>query len=157
MTDERPMDERALLDALREIAAAVDPVPAPVAAAARSLYTWRTVDAELAELVDDSLLSAAGVRADAPTRMLTFEAADVTLLVEVAEAGPTRRLVGQLLGGAVDAAADLEVTHADGASTAHADALGRFVVDGVPAGLVRLCFRWAQPVTRELATSWVRL
>ena len=53
MVDEQP-DDDALLAALRRIPRHADPVPGPVLEAARGSFTWRTIDAELAELAYDS-------------------------------------------------------------------------------------------------------
>jgi hypothetical protein len=54
-----------LLEELRRIASFVEPVPPETVAAARAAFAWRTIDAELAALVHDSLVdtSAAGLRA----------------------------------------------------------------------------------------------
>ena len=48
-----PADEQ-LLDGLRRAASQFDPPPPAVIEAARSSFTWRTIDAELAALVFDS-------------------------------------------------------------------------------------------------------
>ena len=71
MTD-HPTDP--LLDELRRLARAVDPVPDEVTAYARAALGWRRVDAELAELLADSRLEAlSSTRSGAETaRSLTF-------------------------------------------------------------------------------------
>jgi hypothetical protein len=94
----------ALLAELGEVLRADGPT-ADVIAAAKELFTWRTVDAELAALTFDSLLDddPAAVRATAAApRLLTFEAAGVTVELEVeldvgAASGASRRLVGQVV------------------------------------------------------------
>ena len=62
---------------LAELAAALDaadPVPARVLDAAKESFTWRTIDAELAELVFDSAeQQLAGVRGIDGTRQVTFQ------------------------------------------------------------------------------------
>ncbi len=76
-----------------------DPVPDDVVEAAKGSYSWRTIDAELAELAYDSTADAtplAGVRGVARTRTLSFEAPDLTVEVEVEEAG-ARTVTGQLV------------------------------------------------------------
>ena len=91
-----PFDEQHLLD---EISVALGPppdVPDPVLRAARAAFTWRTVDAELAELLHDSALAVvpSGLRDSAlTTRSLTFQAGDSTLLVDITGDG----IVGQLV------------------------------------------------------------
>ena len=65
--------------------------------AARAAFTWRTVDAELAELLHDSALDAgAAVRSgsDGP-RMLSFRRAAVTLEVEI----DGESVLGEVLDG----------------------------------------------------------
>src|SRR2546423_120672 len=144
-----------LVSELRAVANAVDAVPEPVVAAARASLTWRTIDAELAELAYDSLLddaALAGTRAGGDTgpRLLTFEAADMSVEVEVTEVGARRKLVGQLVP---PAPATVEVRHPGGTSTVAADGLGRFSVDAVDAGPVSLRITVTGPVT----TAWVVL
>ena len=50
-----------LLRELGRVVTAADPVPPEVIAAAKASFTWRTIDAELAELAFDSLLDDEGV------------------------------------------------------------------------------------------------
>ena len=47
-------EDAQLLDELRRAASRFDPPPPAVVEAARSSFTWRTIDAELAALVFDS-------------------------------------------------------------------------------------------------------
>ncbi len=138
---ERPFndedDDRHLLARLRGVARAVDPVPANLVELGRAAFDMRTLDAELAALVLDSerpdLAAPAGalVRGTGQPRLLTFETSDVTIEIEHDE----RRLRGQLLP---PQAAVLVVQHAAGAVEASADADGRFALDGVSAGPVRI-------------------
>jgi hypothetical protein len=148
-------DDIRLLGAVRAVFEELDPVPPEVLAAARGAYSWRTVDAELAELVLDSLTtSTAGVRSTSGPRLVTFEADRLTVEVEVGETGRTRRIVGQLVppGRAIVA-----VRWARGEQTVEADELGRFAVDGVPAGPVSLLCRLAEAPERPVVTSWVNI
>src|SRR4028119_2074881 len=86
----------ALLDELRALAGRADPVPPAAILAARSAIAWRTIDAELAELTYDSVLddSLAAVRTSETTRLVTFEAGDAQIEVQVATLAEKRRLVG---------------------------------------------------------------
>ena len=43
------------MEALARAVQAIEPVPADVVAAAKASFTWRTIDAELAELTFDSV------------------------------------------------------------------------------------------------------
>lgn len=145
-------DDR-LLEALRAVAQRVDPVPAEVEEAARGAYTWRTVDAELAELAYDSLLDddrLVGVRADDAPRTLTFEGPAFSVEIEVAEEGGERRLLGQLVP---PAPARIEVRHSGGLLRLGADDVGRFSVAGVAPGPVSLRCRVED--APPLDTSWV--
>lgn len=154
-------DEAKVLDAedteleneLRGIAARVDPVPAGLLAAAEAAFTWRTVDAELAELIFDSRADAeslAVVRGGGEPRLLTFHAAELTVEVEVTRAGPEHRLVGQLLP---PGPARVQVRHPDGVLDLDADELGRFIAERVAPGPVSLrCERGGEG---QVVTDWV--
>lgn len=145
-----------LLDQLRLVVSRVDPVPADVEEAARATYTWRTIDAELAELAYDSLLDddrLVGVRGDAP-RTLTFEGPAFSVEVEVAEVGGFRRLLGQLVP---PHPAEIEVRHPGGLIKVGADDIGRFAAAGVAPGLVSLRCRLDGVDGPPLETAWVTL
>ena len=60
-------------------------------AAARAAIGWRTIDAELAELIADSAVDepALLVRGTAQPRTLTFEAPGLTIEIEAEHAPPT--------------------------------------------------------------------
>lgn len=154
--DDRKRDEGELLLAeLQDLMKRLDPVPEPVNEAARIAFTWRTIDAELAELTRDSLLEDApvGVRGAEGARMLSFESARLSLELEVADLGQRgRRVVGQLVP---PGPASIVVDHAGGRVDTSADDLGRFVVDGLRAGPARLRCRVADG--REIETEWTRL
>jgi hypothetical protein len=114
---------------LAELAEALRPwtVPPPeVVEAGKQSFTWRTIDAELAVLTHDSLLDATPVLARSGTqpRMLTFEAGELTIELEVDSGAGQRRLVGQLLPGWP---AELELRAGDAEPvTGRSDGLGRF-------------------------------
>lgn len=141
-----------IAERLRAIGSRVDPVPPAAVAAARAAFEWRTVDAELAELVYDSWMddrALAGVRSSGGRRQLTFEAPGVTVEVEVGE-GAAPDLVGQIvpaLGG------NVELRHEGGILTLEVDDLGRFAVRHLPAG--RLSLRCNAPAASPVQTEWV--
>lgn len=143
-----------LLERLKTIAGAVDQPPPGVMAAARAAFTWRTMEAELAELVYDSRLddqSLAGVRAGDGPRRLVFEGPGLTLEVEVEGVdGGARQLVGQVVPprpGVID------VRHAEHSLSVPVDQLGRFAVQRLPAGHISLRCR-AEGVP-TIDTAWV--
>jgi len=148
------LDDDALLAELARVLDRVSAPPPEVVEAARGLFTWRTVDAELAELTHDSLIAPAapGVRAAGQPRILTFEAGGLTVEVEVDEAPGARRLIGQLTP---PGRAELELRTSDTPVVGEADELGRFVLD-LPAGKTRssLRIRRGADVTE---TAWVPL
>lgn len=154
---EPPGTDRALLALVREVFDELDPPPPEIITAAKASFTWLTVDAELADIAFDSLLDVSpGVRSTAGPRLVSFEAAALTVEVEIGETGGSRRLVGQLVP---PSEAEIVVRHGNGEISAHADELGRFTVDGVPVGPVSLLVRGASATEIEgtVVTSWVSI
>jgi hypothetical protein len=150
--------DRELLAQVREMLDETDPVPEFLLDTARATYTWRTIDAELAELTGDSLLEGAAVRSTRAPRLLTFTAEAATLVVEVAEhvrgASLGRRLLGQILS---PRPAEVEVRHADGTVSVTADEFGRFRAEAVPPGPISLACRFGGALKPQLVTSWVTI
>ena len=141
-------DFAALERELRDAAARYDPLPAHLPEQARLALVWRTVDAELAELVFDS--SEAGqvalVRGVDQPRLLTFDAGELSVEVEIAGG----RLVGQLVPAQP---AEIELQRRGGQPLAvPSDELGRFTVDVSGGGPLRLCCRRA--AGRQVVTDW---
>jgi hypothetical protein len=102
-------------------------VPADVLAAAREAFTWRTVDADLAELTYDSLVDAGApaLRAgEAEPQLLVFTASGLTIEVEVTEDRNGRRMVGQVLPAGPG---QVWVRSAAGSLECPLDDLGRFI------------------------------
>jgi hypothetical protein len=128
---------------LRAIFGHMDPIPPLLDDAARGAFAWRTVDEELAELMRDSAEAfseeEAGllVRGAHGPRQLSFESPRLGIELEVTATGPrSRRLEGQLLPPET-ATVTVERPGEDGVSV-QADDLGRFVLDGMRAGVVRV-------------------
>jgi hypothetical protein len=123
--------------------------------AAKGLFTWRTIDAELAALEHDSLVDgvAAGVRAVGQPRILTFETEAMTVEVEVDETPGARRLIGQLTP---PGRARLELRTPGEPVRGEADEFGRFVL-ALPGERLRSSLR-VEPQDGAVAeTSWVTL
>ena len=125
---------------LRVVVGHLDPVPPLVDEGARAAFGWRTIDQDLAELMRDSAdeLEEAGVRGPGGGRQLSFESPRLGIELEIVDTGPrSRRVEGQLLP---PTAATVTVERPDGepAVSVQADELGRFVLDGLRAGVVRL-------------------
>jgi len=160
--DPRTPDDEAdveLLAALRAAGTALDPVPDLVVESAKAAWTWRTIDAELAELTYDSWTDdkqLAGVRGAvaAPTsRLLSFEARDVAVELEIVVEGDRRRLVGQIVPPRPGV---VEVHHRRGVELVEADMVGRFAVASVAPGLFRLTVRPSGD-PRQVATAWIQV
>ena len=147
-----------LLGELRRIAAVVDPVPEALAHAGRESLTWLRVDAELAELLSDSIVDderLALVRSSGGVRAVTFEADGLTIELDILGEGAHRTLVGQLVPAGT---AEVEIQTSDGASTAvKADPHGRFRAESVPEGRVRLRVTGHPSSAAPAETSWITI
>jgi len=144
-----PDDE--LFDELRSVLRRTDPVPAEVTDFAKAALGWRRLDAELAELLDDSVLDeAAALTRGGGSRSLTFRTDDLTIDVEIQDG----HLLGQL---APPASASVALEREDGepAATADADVLGRFRLELGGEGRFRL--RVVPGSGRAVETSWFSL
>lgn len=127
------MSDERLLAELRAGLDLTDPPPPRLSTVAKAALTWRTIDAELAELAFDSARDLAGVRDQTLQRQVTFETADLEIEIMVADEA-LRRIVGQLVPATratvvLLAGADAEPER----FTTMADDLGRFGFDDVPA------------------------
>ena len=141
----------ALEQGLRGLAARHDPPPVTVFDQAASALAMRDLDAELAALVADSLDDQlTSTRAGGATRLLTFAAPGVVLELQVSGTGAGRRLVGAL---EVDGAYQLRLEHRAGAVDLTRDDYGRFQLDGLPSGPLRVHLYAAGG--RSVRTSWV--
>lgn len=139
--DELSSADLALLQWLSRVAAVVDPEPAHLRELGRLALSVRRVDAALAALVADSDELAGAVRlagANSP-RVLSFELDGVVVEVQVTDR-PTGRSVLGVVEGLSLAPGDrveLETARAE-VLPVPIDSLGRFDIEDVPRGLVRL-------------------
>lgn len=152
MPDE-PDDQ--LTDELRRLASRLDPVPPELLDAAAGAFAWRDIDAELAELVFDSLLDtdeASLVRGAPERRLVSFTGGGLTIDVEVSSAGRERTVMGQIVPpqrGVVDIRRRQETVSIE------ADELGRFRSGPLPPGPLSLRLR---PVGgAPVVTDWLAL
>ncbi|NUR62587.1 MAG: hypothetical protein HOV87_28615 [Catenulispora sp.] len=150
LTNEASAEDIGLLSSVGEMFDQVDPVPPEVVRAGHAAFTWRTIDAELAELAEDTRLATAGSVRGTDTRLLTFEAPSVNVVVEVTEVGDRRKLVGQLIPACSDT---LRIEHPAGATTVTVDEQGLFSADALPAGPARVAL--TTPGGGAVITSWV--
>jgi hypothetical protein len=148
-----------LLGDLRRVIAELDPIPEDVLIAARAALDWRTLDAELAALVHDSVGEPAlGVRGGGEPRCMTFAAADIEIEVGVERQGdgPTLRLSGQLVPAQT---AQIAIGTGGGLVLTRADTRGRFAAAGVVPGPLRLrCWLDRAPDGGRLVqTAWLEI
>ncbi len=126
---------------LRRLAADREPVPAELHRAAVDAFSWRDIDAEIAELVYDSLLDADAaslVRGPADQRMVSFAVGGMTIDLEVTSTGPGRTVMGQIVP---PQPATVEIRHPQDTVTVEADDLGRFRSGPLPPGPASLRLR----------------
>jgi hypothetical protein len=140
--DDLPVEGTEDVDPLvDELRALFGGVPERVERGARAVYTWRTIDEELAELPAvsrDSLDRAAelaGVRTHGVRRRLSLEWSALAIEFEVVESAGERRLIGQIDPPTV---ADLQLEHAGGGTEGRSDDLGHFELAAPPRGPARL-------------------
>ncbi len=146
------LDDDALVALLGRALAIADPPPERVTSGAKAAFTWRTIDAELAEIVFDSARELSGVRSETGHRQVTFQAPGVEIEVMVVDE-ESRRLVGQLIP---PSEADLELVTGDSVRGVRSDGLGRFSCDDLQPGPVRLVVLGADG-ERLVQTEWVLL
>ena len=149
-----------LLAGLRRVASAVDGPPDAVIAAARAAFLARDLDGALAVLIADSRVPDGDasafetVRTDLePTQgrwLLSFFGGGVQVDMEVDDGGDRVRLLGQFSGASGD---EYYLESAAGRQRIEVDAVGRFIVDDVDPGPVRLRCRGADGT--QITTAWV--
>lgn len=149
MTTASDDDEQLVVD----LRAAVHGAGAPteqMTAAAEAAYSWRTIDAELAALTEDSLVDGAVLAhaATAPARALVFESSRLT--VEITVHGD------QLAGQLVPAGAGTVTVSAPTGELGHAtiDDDGHFTLPRPDRGPMRLR---VSTESGGLMTEWVHL
>lgn len=152
-------DDEALLEDLRRVTSELDPIPEHVLAAAHAAIGWRTIDAELAELIADSAVDepALLVRGSAQPRALTFEAPGLTIELEAEHAAADElRLSGQLVP---PQPADVTIRQPAGLLALRADDRGRFAARGIAPGPLSLrCRLDGEPGARRFVeTAWMTI
>jgi hypothetical protein len=160
------MRDEELLAELRALLAELDPVDPRLMQQARTAYGWRTIDAELADLSYDSfadreVLAAVrdgGLPGTGP-RLLGFgtdvagdEEDVLTVEIEVTAGAGRGSLVGQLMPPCPALVHVERFEGPTGTDPVPADDLGRFRIDPVPLGPVRLRIDTGD---RVIETSWV--
>jgi hypothetical protein len=143
---------------LRQAALRFDPVPAALVQAAIEAFSWRDIDAELAELVFDSLVSdeeAALVRSSADRRLVSFRSDSLAIDLEVTGTRTGYGLIGQIVP---PQPAAVDIRHGSEVITIGADDMGRFASGPLPGGPVSLrVMLAAEPAEPAVVTDWFSL
>lgn len=154
-------EDETLLAELRRVVGVIDPIPEAVRISARAALDWRTLEAELAELVHDSHVDepALAVRGGpSGPRTLTFEAdgLEIEIEAEPQDDGGRLRITGQLVPAQT---AQIGISGDGGLVLTRADERGRFAALGVAPGRLRLrCWLDAAPDGGRLVeTAWLHI
>lgn len=151
------LSDDALIADLRRIAAAMDGPPASAADVAQVAFLSRDIDGELAVLITDSRRAEDFEPARAYPEpgqgswLLSFEGGGVRIDMEVAERADRLALIGQFTG----AGDECVLETVSGQRPLAVDVLGRFVIEDLNHGRIRLRCRSAEgtPIT----TTWVTI
>ena len=158
---EQPDHDEPLVAELRELFIQADPVPPTVTELAKASLGWRRLDAELAELLTDSLLDdatlagARGGEEGLPVRSVRFRARASTIDIDVSIDGPERLLMGQITPP-VNAQVEIQTTSRTIASV-ESDELGRFRAKLPTGGLIRLVVKAGPDLGPHVVSSWITI
>ena len=152
MSDSANQQEQRLLSLLHRGLDQSDPSPADVNEFAKAALSWRTIDADLAQLSYDSSeeSNSVSVRGVATSRLLAFEAGELTIDLE------HEPLSGHLLGQLEPAGQmTVELHVLDTVLITESDELGRFSFEGIQSGPFALVIRLEGD--EVVKTEWVIL
>jgi hypothetical protein len=152
MSDSANHQEERLLSLLQRGLEQSDPSPVDVAEFAKAALSWRTIDADLAQLSYDSSeeSDSVSVRGVATSRMLAFESGELTIDLE------HDPISGRLLGQLEPAGQmTIELHVLDKVFVTESDDLGRFSFDGIQSGPFALVVRLEGH--EAVKTEWIIL
>jgi hypothetical protein len=147
-------DDDGLLGALDDALRSARDVPSRFVEVGKASYTWRSIDAELAQLTYDSAAlepaaALAATRAEASLRAMTYAAEELVIELEVTD----EALHGQVVP---PQAGVVELLSSDGTTrTVPVDEVGWFSFRPTPTGTFRLRCRPADG--RDVTTGWIAL
>jgi hypothetical protein len=144
MTDSaaEPLDDldQVVMDRLAEVQDALDPMPADLLDRVRFAVDLESLEVEVARFA--TLQTGVGARDADGVRTMTFEAETRSVMLTLT---PTRDGTVRLDGWVAPASGDeVEVRAVSTTRRTTCDAHGRFVVDGIPHGLVQVVVRPAR-------------
>jgi hypothetical protein len=132
----------AILDGIREVFQAVDPMPADLPERIRFSLALRDLEVEVARLVADEDQRVPAARGDEQSRMITFDSDSLTIMIRIdSNSDGTARVDGWL---APPRSRTVEMKLPAGSLTAVADEQGRFAFGQVPRGTAQLVVRPAR-------------
>jgi hypothetical protein len=138
-----PLDDfdLGLLDDIRELYQAVDPMPADLPEQVRFSLSLRDLEIEMARFADEEM-SAAGVRGAEQSRTITFDSESLTVMIRIdANKDGTVRVDGWL---APPQRREVEIKTAADPLRVSSDEQGRFAFARVPRGTAQLIVRPAE-------------
>jgi hypothetical protein len=143
-----------LLGELRSLFAHNDPVPALVTTTAKASLGWRRLDADLAELLSDSLdaESYALARGGATVRSVSFAAGALTIEIEIRGDGAQQTLLGQL-SPIAETTIEVQTASEPEPAAVRSDQFGRFRATVAAGNSIRLRVATGDPGWIE--TSWI--
>jgi hypothetical protein len=151
--------DAALEEELRRLLEKADAPPPEVAAFATAALGWRRLDADLAELLADSLLEVGEptrAQSDEAARRLEFRTNDLSIDIEIIEDGAALRILGQLSPPPSGATIEVQSESREILARANSDELGRFRLTLETGGRVRLRVQ-RDPPASPVETSWLSL
>ena len=134
--EDEPLDsvDLAILDAIRALFAAADPVPSDLVARTTFAIDLVGLEDEIARL-EPAGRRAVGARGAEQSRTITFDSESLTIVVQASPSGAVLRVDGWL---APPAARRLRLRAGEVDFATESDELGRFVVLDVPRGPVQI-------------------
>jgi hypothetical protein len=149
------MTDADLSAALTSLWKTVDPVPPEAERQALAAIEWRDLDTALANLSSDAGVDQEfqHVRGEAP-RLLSFRTASVSIELEISVTDRSVRLLGQL---DPPQEATVVAEASDGSRETRADRRGRFSIDGLSQGRMRVAVAFADSTVNRTATEWFRV
>jgi len=129
----------AILDGIREVFQAVDPMPADLPERIRFSLALRDLEVEVARLVADEDQRVPAARGDEQSRMITFDSDSLTIMIRI-DTNPdgTARVDGWL---APPQRREIEMKTAADSLNVTSDEQGRFAFARVPRGMAQLVVR----------------
>jgi hypothetical protein len=139
-----PLDQAdfRLLDGIRELFQATDPMPADLPERIRFSLALRDLEIEMARLAEEDQLTMA-TRGTEQSRTITFDSDSLTIMIRIeTNRDGTARVDGWL---APPQRRELEMKTAADSLTTTSDEQGRFAFARVPRGTAQLIVRTAEP------------